>query len=424
MFVKRPLVIGGGIAGLVACIELERLGHAPILIEKESELGGRLKTDWVDGVPIDRGFQILLTAYPEVKRLLDVDALDPIWLDSAARVFRASGGAPVLVGDPRRCFSDLMATWSSGLVSGKDAWNMWRHLQGMRTPKRVRNLFAEKTTQRTTAEMLESKGYSVELVDEFFRPFFGGIFLDRSLTVPESMFNFVLSMFATGRAILPRQGMAAVVNQLQSKLQRTDIRLGAQVGWVDEDGRCVRLAAGESFMGDGVILATPGWTRSIKGEWMKDDALDWNRTVRYVWSLSADVKTFNRPLIGLTPGSKRITNMHFFRDLNSKWPDWVSVTAVSGMHDIVDIADDHEMRQEFKLGTGIVVRETIAMQDIPMALPQLRHPVYEPALESTWLSNGVLKAGDDRSNPSFNGAARSGAQAAIALHNNLNAHAM
>lgn len=424
MFVKRPLVIGGGISGLVACIELERLGHAPILVEKEEELGGRLKTDWVEGVPIDRGFQILLTAYPEVKRLLDVDALDPIWLDSAARVFRASGGAPVLVGDPRRRFSDLAATWSSGLVSGKDAWTLWRHLQGIRSPRRVQKLFAEKATQRTTAEMLESKGYSTEFIDEFLRPFFGGIFLDRNLMVPESMFNFVLRMFATGPAILPRQGMAVVIDQLRSKLQQTDFRLGAQVRWVDEDGCCIRLDTGNTLEGDGVIMATPGWTRSIEGEWIKDDALNWNRTVRYVWSLSADVKTFDRPLIGLTPGSKRITNMHFFRDLNAKWPDWVSVTATSGKDDIVDIADDHEMRQEFKLGTGIVVRETIAMQDIPMALPQVKQQVYEPALETTWLSSGVLKAGDDRSNPSFNGAARSGAQAAIAWHNNLREHAI
>jgi hypothetical protein len=143
--------------------------------------------------------------------------------------------------------------------------------------------------------------------------------------------------------------------------------------------------------------------------------MQWNRTVRYVWSIAPDVRRFERPLIGLTPASKRITNMHFFKDLDAEWPDWVSVTVVGDPLDVVDIASDKDMRQEFQLATGIAVRDTIAVHDILHALPATGELTYEPDPESCWLFDGVVKAGDDRTNPSFNGAARSGAVAAEAL---------
>ena len=109
--------------------------------------------------------------------------------------------------------------------------------------------------------------------------------------------------------------------------------------------------------------------------------------------------------------------MHFFRDLDDSWPDWVSVTVVGDPTDVVDIADDKAMRVEFQHASGIAVRETIASHDVRQALPIVSRQVYEPDPEATWLIDGVLKAGDDRSNPSFNGAARAGAVAAEALVN-------
>lgn len=409
------MVIGGGVSGLVACAELERAGCAPILLEQSDVLGGRLKTDVVDGVPVDHGFQVLLTAYPEVNRLIDIPSLDPIQFHSGARIFRSSGGAPVLVGDPRRKLSDLGDTLRSGVVSASDAFRMLRHLRSVSGGRRLSKLFSSEATSRSTFEMLEARGYSVEFIDEFLRPFFGGIFLDRDLKTPESMFNFVLRMFASGSAVLPRAGMQAVVAQLVAKLERTDIRRGVRAVAVDGAGTEVLLSGEEWMRAEGVILAAPGLTRDVEGQLVVDDDLRWRRTVRYVWSVSPDVRRFERPLIGLTPGSKRITNMHFFRDLDDSWPDWVSVTAVGDPSDVVDIADDKAMRVEFQHATGITVRETVAVHDVKHALPVVPRQVYEPDSEATWLVDGVLKAGDDRSNPSFNGAARAGVVAAEAL---------
>ena len=101
---ERPIVVGGGAAGLAACLTLESLGFAPLLLEASDRLGGRLRTDRMeDGTPVDRGFQILLTAYPELERWADIPALDPVAFVPGARI--RSGTRWKTVADPRRSSS-------------------------------------------------------------------------------------------------------------------------------------------------------------------------------------------------------------------------------------------------------------------------------------------------------------------------------
>ena len=69
------VIVGAGLAGLAAAIDLEALGHDVEIHEASDGAGGRVRTDVVDGYRLDRGFQILLEAYPEAQDLLDYDAL-------------------------------------------------------------------------------------------------------------------------------------------------------------------------------------------------------------------------------------------------------------------------------------------------------------------------------------------------------------
>src|SRR4026207_2071479 len=41
---KRVLLIGGGMAGLVAAYELRRQGHDPLVLEAQGRVGGRIYT--------------------------------------------------------------------------------------------------------------------------------------------------------------------------------------------------------------------------------------------------------------------------------------------------------------------------------------------------------------------------------------------
>src|SRR5215207_9727422 len=82
----RTVVVGGGIAGLVCALELERAGHEVVLLEKEDDVGGRVRTTVVDGYTLDQGFQVLFTAYPVLCSHLDLGALALREFLPAARV--------------------------------------------------------------------------------------------------------------------------------------------------------------------------------------------------------------------------------------------------------------------------------------------------------------------------------------------------
>ena len=83
----RPVVIGGGAAGLAACLTLEQGGLSPVLVESSQRLGGRLATaELPDGSPVDVGFQVLLTAYPELQRWVDLSAMEKVTFVPGAMV--------------------------------------------------------------------------------------------------------------------------------------------------------------------------------------------------------------------------------------------------------------------------------------------------------------------------------------------------
>src|SRR5262245_33562595 len=69
------VVIGAGVSGLVCALELTRLGFPVQVLEASDAVGGRVRTDLVDGFRLDRGFQVLLTAYPEAHRWLSYEGL-------------------------------------------------------------------------------------------------------------------------------------------------------------------------------------------------------------------------------------------------------------------------------------------------------------------------------------------------------------
>src|SRR6056297_3940403 len=103
----KHLIIGGGLAGLSCATRLAGRGQEFSVVEATDRVGGRVRTDQVDGFHLDHGFQVLLTAYPACRELLDYDALRLQAFEPGALI-RHRGGFTKFV-DPWRRPSGALA---------------------------------------------------------------------------------------------------------------------------------------------------------------------------------------------------------------------------------------------------------------------------------------------------------------------------
>ena len=127
---QKVVIVGAGVSGLIAAIELEKNGYSPIILEASSSVGGRVKTDKEGDYRFDHGFQVLLTAYPEAERYLDYDALKLKKFQPGAMIHSSQGD--YLIADPLRQPSALLAMISSPVGTLGDKWKMWRLTQKLK----------------------------------------------------------------------------------------------------------------------------------------------------------------------------------------------------------------------------------------------------------------------------------------------------
>ena len=251
------LIIGAGIAGLVAAIDLHRAGRPVLVLEAAHEVGGRVRTTVQGGFRLDHGFQVLFTAYPVLNAYLDHQALALREFLPAAQIVRASG-ARALVGDALRLPSLMLPSLTGGALSVADLWRMLQ-LRRLATSLTVDECFAEEYSNRSTHDLLVQRGFSSSAIDGFFAPFYGGILLDRSLSTRASVLLFTFKMLAEGSTAVPSDGMGAIPRQLASQLPAHSVRCNTRVSsLLAEDGNAVgvTLEDGSEMRAANVVVAT------------------------------------------------------------------------------------------------------------------------------------------------------------------------
>jgi phytoene dehydrogenase-like protein len=272
------LIIGGGIAGLACAIACSRRGMSWSLVESSSRVGGRVATDELDGYLLDRGFQVYLSAYPETRGTLDLAALDMRAFAPGASVFHAGrwrriahplkrpGAAlgsllsgAVTVADAMRLLP-VARRAARGPVRPPDASARGEPVPGESADPLVRQATGKVPLIATAADALREWGVSDALVESFFRPFFGGVFLDRSLAADRRAFEFRLAMFARGSTMVPALGMGQIPIQMAGRLDASRIRTGwAATGLSKVDGLWqVQGPEGHSVRARTVAVAADG----------------------------------------------------------------------------------------------------------------------------------------------------------------------
>jgi phytoene dehydrogenase-like protein len=249
--VSDVVVIGAGAAGLVCALDLVRAGVDCTVVEASDGVGGRVRTDGVDGFLLDRGFQILLTAYPEVRRRLDLAALDlrPFTPGAVVRV----ADRVYEVADPRRRPGQILESLTAPIGSLADRLRVARLVLDVTTTP-VRELL--RRPDRSTRARLEECGFSSRMVELFWRPLAAGIQLDPDLEVSSRRFDVILRMLARGPTAVPAAGMGAVTAQLADGLPTGTVQLDARVDRLD--GTSVVLADGPTLSPRAVVVATEG----------------------------------------------------------------------------------------------------------------------------------------------------------------------
>lgn len=242
------IIVGAGLAGLACARRLQSAGVPFLMLEASDRPGGRLKTDEVDGFHLDRGFQVLFTAYRSARELLDFGRLDLCRFAPGAFIVHEGEMHDVDGDNPlKTAFDDYLSvadklrvvdwTWECRGMSLNQIWRM----SDMPTYRHLRQL-----------------GFSSDFIERFARPFFGGIFLDRSLSVSRQMFTFVWKMLSEGDTVVPAAGIEAIPRQLAESLPESALRMNTRVASLVGEHRIkgVVLESGEVIDASSVIIAT------------------------------------------------------------------------------------------------------------------------------------------------------------------------
>lgn len=398
-FDGHVVVVGAGLAGLACATTLQRAGASVQVLEAADGVGGRVRTDLVDGFRLDRGFQVLLTAYPEAHRQLDLDRLELRTFEPGARVYLGAGSS--VVADPFRSPRRLLDTIRSPAVTVTDkpriAW--MRHQLRRRHPSTLL-----RGDDVATRDALRARGFSDTTIERFFSPLFGGIQLDQELRTSRRMFDIVFRMLADGDSAVPALGMQQIPEQLAARLPAGTIELGRPV-------RSVRPGAVATDDGevtaDVVVVAVEGPAAA--------DLLDLpavgSKSVGAVWFAAPEPPNDDR-LVALDGHGGAVLNAAIMSNVAPEYAPAGRASVVAAMpgHTDGDLVGSARAGMRSWWGDRVDDWEPIGTYRIAHGQPD-QSPPFSPK-QGVDLGDGVFVCGDHRDTASIQGALYSGRRCA------------
>lgn len=407
---REVIIVGGGLAGLSCARRLLGTGLSFVLIEASDGLGGRVRTDRVEGFLLDRGFQVLQTAYPEARRTLDYAALE-LKLFYPGALVRFEGRFH-RIADPFRRPHDSIKTVISPIGTFADKLRVARFRKKVRRGS-LANLFDRPET--SSMERLRAEGFSDSIVNRFFKPFFGGVFLEDKLETSSRMLEFVFRMFAEGDTALPAGGMGSIADQLASALPSEAVRLGSRVESLQE-GKVI-LDSGEELRGKAIVVATEG----VEAARLLGDSEEIDSRGTTCLYFSAPEPPIAEPILVLNgEGTKPITSLCALSEVAPSYTvpgrSLISVTVLgSPRKDNAQV--ENEVRGQLRdwFDSSVDHWRHLRSYQIEHALPAQLPPVKNPALKVSQVRSGLYVCGEYGSSPSINWAMVSGRCAAEAI---------
>lgn len=405
------IIVGAGLSGLSAAVHLHRQGRKVLILEASDRAGGRVKTDSVDGFILDRGFQVLLTAYPEAKKLLNYKDLQLCKMLPGATVLYDGGTFEIAdpFRRPKALFSTLFAPVGTILDKINTLW-LKNKLQKMSIDK----IFTQ--PEQTTLQQLSDYGFSQKMIQRFYKPFLSGIYLENQLTTSNRMFDFVMKMFSDGDVAIPALGMEEIPKQLVNQLPESSIQYYKKVSKIVQN--TLILEDGTTFEANQIVIATNA------NELTKQFLPNQKTTAQQVTNVyfEARIAPTKKAIVVLNASStkKWVNNLTVLSNVSKMYapPEKVLVSiSYNGLAPIEDFELAENMKKELEQWYGKQVHDwkMIKTYRIDYALPIQDSVKNELSISEIKISDTLFICGDYLLNGSVNAAFKTGRLVAEAM---------
>lgn len=397
------VIVGAGLSGLSCAVTLQEAGIPARVLEAGDAVGGRVRTDEVDGFLLDRGFQLLNPAYPMVRTLIDTDALDlhPFSAGLACRSDRT--GELLTLADPVREPQLLPATLRSGKVHPASLGALARWFAPALREEWVLG-GSDDVTRKESMDRAGLHGPLRHVVDTFL----AGVLLEDDGSTSAAFTLLLARAFVSGRPSLPARGMQQLPEQLACLLHRP-VELDTPVASVGPGS--VTTAGGEEIACDLVVVATDPTTaeqltgrpspagKGVTTHWFAVDEAPVDHTLLLIDQRKVQGPVLNTCVMSNAAPGYAPEGQHLVQ-ASSLWRDGQEP---AGDGDVVaDLAELY--------GVDTSSWRLLRRDDIRYALPVQPAPFTER--EDMEVAPGLVVCGDHTDTASINGAIVSGRRAA------------